>query len=217
MDDSIKLLIFDFDGTLANTVPHIVNCIIKCTEKYNLTKISYDEAEKYKGTIFEHAIKELGATDEQLPEIKKYYHDIFFDDISDIKLYDNTLSTLKELKEKGYAMAIASNRGRNTMNTLLKALGIDSFFEMIVCSGDVENKKPCPDMIELILKELHYSNDETLVLGDTKYDILMGYNANCKACYVCHDEKPNDDILKLNPDIIIYNFKELVNQPYEFD
>ncbi len=216
IDDNkdIKLLIFDFDGTLANTVPHIINCIIKCIGKFELKNFSYEDIEKFNGAVLGNVLKELGASDNQLLEIKDYYTSIFFDDISDIYIYDNVLETLKELKKRGYILSVASNRNKNTMIPLLESLGILQFFDKIVCESDVENKKPSADMVEIILKEFGCSKDETLVLGDTKFDIMMSNNANCKSCYVCHEEKPNEDVLKLNPDFVIYNFRELLEKTF---
>ena len=85
----------------------------------------------------------------------------------------------------------------------------------IVCESDVENKKPNADMVNVILKELNCSKEETLVLGDTKFDILMSKNADCKSCYVCHEEKPNEEVLILNPDFVIYNFNQLINNSFK--
>ena len=211
MSNNFKLYIFDFDGTIADTMPHIVNCVLKIIQKFNLKPLSQEDVEKYSGAVLADALKHLGATDEQLPEIKKYYADIFFDDVSDIYLYDNFLDIIKALKDNGCLIAVASNRGRNTMIPLLKSLGIESCFDKIVCESDVENKKPNPDMINLILEELNISREDTLVLGDTAFDILMSKNANCKSCYVCHEEKAKDDVLKINPDYVIYNFLKLTD------
>ena len=210
MNKDIKLLIFDFDGTLADTLPHLINCIQKCIDKYNLRQFTKEDVHEYNGGVLGNILKLLGAKDKQVPEIKKYFASIFLDNIADIYLYDNVSQTLKDLKQKGYTLAVATNRGSETIIPLLKSLGILSEFEMIISESEVENKKPNPDMINLILNKLNYSENETLILGDTKFDILMSQNANCKSCYVCYDMKENNDILKLNPDIIIHNFKELV-------
>lgn len=211
MSNNFKLYIFDFDGTIADTMPHIVNCVLKIIQKFNLKPLSQEDVEKYSGAVLADALKHLGATDEQLPEIKKYYADIFFDDVSDIYLYDNFLDIIKALKDNGCLLAVASNRGRNTMIPLLKSLGIESCFDKIVCESDVENKKPNPDMINLILEELNISKEDTLVLGDTEFDIMMSNNANCKSCYVCHEGKAKEDVLQLKPDYVIYSFNELKN------
>ena len=121
MSNNFKLYIFDFDGTIADTMPHIVNCVLKIIQKFNLKPLSKEDVEKYSGAVLADALKHLGATDEQLPEIKKYYADIFFDDVSDIYLYDNFLDIIKALKDNGCLLAVASNRGRNTMIPLLKS------------------------------------------------------------------------------------------------
>ena len=212
MNNDIKLYIFDFDGTIANTVPHVVNCILKVIEHFNLKPLSYNDVEKFNGAVLANVLKMLGATDEQLPEIKKYYASIFLDDVSDINLYDNVLDTLKALKEKGCILTIASNRGRNTMIPLLESLGISSYFDKIICESDVENKKPSPDMVNMLLEEFNVDREDALVLGDTRFDIIMSNNANCRGCYVCHEEKAKEDVLELKPDYIIYNFKELKNR-----
>ena len=211
MDKDIKLLIFDFDGTLADTLPHLINCVQKCIDKYNLRQFTKEDVHEYNGGVLGNILKEFGAKEEQVPEIEKYFASIFLDNIADICLYDNVSQTLKDLKQKGYTLAVATNRGRETIIPLLKSLGIISEFEIIISESDVENKKPNPDMINLILNKLNYSENETLVLGDTKFDILMSQNANCKSCYVCYDTKLDNDIVKLNPDFTIHNFKELNN------
>ena len=113
------------------------------------------------------------------------------------------------MKKKGCLLAIASNRGRNTIIPLLEFLGILSYFDKIVCESDVENKKPNPDMINIILEDLNINREDTLVLGDTKFDVLMSNNANCKSCYVCHEQKAAKEVLELNPNFVIHNFNEL--------
>ena len=210
MEKDIKLLIFDFDGTLADTTAHILNCIKKCIDKFNLRKLSDEDLAMYSGATLMETMLELGATEEQLPEIKSYYTSIFFEDVSDIHLYENVSQVLIELKDNGYVLAVATNRRRKMIPALLDLLGISPVFSKIVCETDVDNKKPSADMVELILKELNYSKDETLVLGDTKYDILMSKNANCKSCYVCHSIETDDNVIGLHPDIVIHDFQELI-------
>ena len=210
MKDNLKLLIFDFDGTLADTTSHILNCIKKCIIKFNLRRLSNEDLAVYSGATLSEAMQELGATEEQLQEIKSYYTSIFFEDVSDIHLYKHVAQVLNELKNNGYTLAVATNRRRKMITLLLDLLGISSVFDKIVCETDVNNKKPNADMVKLILEELNYTKDETLVLGDTKYDILMSKNANCKSCYVCYSTETDDSIISLHPDLVIHDFQELI-------
>ena len=210
MNNNIKLLVFDFDGTLANTVPHIVNCVLKCIEKFNLKKLTKEDVQKYNGAVLADAMKHLGATDDLLPKIKQYYADIFLEDMSDISMYDGVKETLLKLKQDGYILTLASNRGRNTVEPLLKHLDIDTIFTRVICESDVENKKPSPDMVEIIMEENGCNENETLVIGDTKFDILMGKSAGCMTCLISYDETIDNSILELKPDLIINNFKDLL-------
>lgn len=210
MIENIKLLIFDFDGTLADTNSHILKCIKKCIFRFNLKKFSDKELSLFSGATLNAALQELGATEEQLSEIKDFYTRVFFEDVSDIHLYSNVIPVLCELKRRGYALTIATNRRRQMIISLLELLGINTLFEKIVCETDVKNKKPSADMVEVILEELNFSTDETLVLGDTKYDILMGQNANCKSCYVCHSKEVDESVIGLCPDIVVHDFQELM-------
>ena len=210
MDDNIRLLIFDFDGTIADTMPHIINCVLKCIKKFNLKDLTEEDLQKYNGAVLANALKHLGATDQQLPLIKKYYAEVFLEDMADIHLYEGVKKTLLQLKRKGYILTMASNRGRNTVVPLLKTLGIYDMFEVIICESDVENKKPNPDMVEILMKEKKCNKDETLVIGDTSFDILMGKNANCKTCLVSYDGNIDNSILDIKPDNIIGNFNELL-------
>ena len=73
-----KLLILDFDGTLANTLPHVFKCVDKCIDKFGLKKYTAEDAVRYSGSYLENILKELGATEEQIPEIKEYYSNIFW-------------------------------------------------------------------------------------------------------------------------------------------
>lgn len=207
----MKLLVLDFDGTLADTVPHVINCILKCIEKFDLRKLSYDDVLKFNGAVLQDVLLELGATKEMLPEIKKYYSEIFLTDLSDIVLYPNVYETLVQLKNKGIKLTIATNRGRNTMIPLLKHLNLENLIDFVICESDVKNKKPNPDMVEKIKSEYGVSSEDILIVGDTKFDILMGKNCNSSTCIVYYEEKPNNNLIENNPDYLIGDFSELIN------
>lgn len=204
----MKLLILDFDGTLADTVPHVINCIMKCIKKFNLKELEYDDILRFNGAVLKDVLISLGAKKEQLLEIKEYYSKIFLEDLSDIKLYPHVYETLKELKGN-IIISIATNRARNTLIPLLKHLNIEEFIDYIVCESDVKNKKPNPDMVNMI-KVKFINVDEILVVGDTDFDVIMGRNANCKTCGVYYDETPSAKLLESKPEYLINDFSKLI-------
>lgn len=205
----MKIIVLDFDGTLANTVPHVINCILKCIKKFNLKELSYDDILKFNGAVLGDVLVSLGAKKEDLLEIKNYYSNIFLEDLSDIFLYPNVYDTLSSLKN-GVKLVIATNRGRNTLLPLLKYLNIENLIEFVVCESDVENKKPNPDMVNIIKEKYNVLNDGILVVGDTNFDVMMGKNANCKTCAVYYDEKPLLQLVDSKPDYLINDFSQLI-------
>lgn len=204
-----KLLIFDFDGTLADTFMHIYNCFKRCIVKYNLNDITVENFYKINGSDLGDILKLLGANDDRLNEIKEFYSNSFLEDISDIKLYNNVKETLEELKNRGYLLAIATNRGSTTLSIMLKEFGIFDLFDMFVCINHVKIGKPHPEMINIILDKLNVSGDDAIMFGDTNYDILLGQNANVNTCYTCHTELEDRKVMDCKPDYIIHDFKEI--------
>ena len=206
----MKLLILDFDGTLANTVPHVINCIQKCIKKFGLKEMTYDDILKFNGAVLGDVMISLGAKKEQLLEIKQYYCKIFLEDLSDIELYSKVYDTLKELKEN-VIITMATNRGRNTLIPLLEFLGIDQLIEYVICESDVENKKPYPDMVDKIKEIYNISDEDILVVGDTKFDIMMGKNANCKTCGIYYEQENLHLLAENNPNYLIDDFSKLID------
>ena len=70
-----KLLIFDFDGTLGDTFIHIYNTFKRCIVKYELNDISVEEFLKINGSSLIDILKILGASDDKIKEIIKFYED----------------------------------------------------------------------------------------------------------------------------------------------
>lgn len=78
---------------------------------------------------------------------------------------------------------------------------------MRMSSNLVTEKKPAPEMVERILAELKFSPDETLVVGDTVYDIEMGQRAGCDTCGVIWGNQSEGELKALNPTMIMTEIK----------
>ena len=77
----------------------------------------------------------------------------------------------------------------------MKAVKIDGYFVATASDDDVEDKKPAPEMVHKLLKELSVDAADTLVVGDTIYDIEMGNSAGCVTCAVVHGNH-TDEMLR---------------------
>lgn len=206
-----RLLIFDFDGTMADTFMHIYNCFKRCINKYDLYDISVEEFLKINGSSLIDILKILGASDDKLDEIRLFYRNSFLDDISDIILYDNVKDVLLELKNNGYLLAVATNRDSNSLSYMLKEFGMYYLFDALVGINQVNNGKPDPEMINVILDKLNVNCDEAIMVGDTNFDIILGQNAKISTCYSCHSDKEDKKVMDCKPDYIIHDFKEILD------
>ena len=112
-----------------------------------------------------------------------------------MKLFDHVDEVLKRQMKEGIPMAIATSRRRDSRENIMKALKIDGYFSATASDDDVEDKKPAQEMVYLLLKQLSVNAAETLVVGDTIYDIEMGNSAGCVTCAVVHGNH-TDEMLR---------------------
>ncbi len=208
-----ETIILDFDGTIVDTRKSIIETVretLKC-----LGHSLKDETEVGKmiglplSTTFEKVAGiKGGELDLAIKEYRVKYPDIALDLI---ELFPTVKETLKVIHNNGFKLAIASNRGKEILNNLLEKFEIKHFFWCIIGEQDVENKKPAPDAVNLILKKLKKSSKDALIVGDTIYDIEMGKRAFCKTCAVTYGNGTFEELKAASPDFLIKNFSRLLN------
>ena len=106
-------------------------------------------------------------------------------------------------------MTVASSKGKAAIIKILKKHKIEDIFSFIGGEEDVKNKKPSPDIVNLIINKLNYQPNECLVVGDTIFDIEMGKRANVDTCGVTYGNNTREELIMLNPKYLVDNFKNL--------
>lgn len=209
-----KNIIFDFDGTIADTNQGIINTFVRSFEELNLEIPSVADMSATIGLPLRQAFAVLHPEldDAKLDLCNATYRRFFYDyELLVIKLFDGVKETLEELHRRGVRMAIATSRSRNSLEIIMKNVGIDGLFEGVFTVESVTRHKPAPDLALLILKELNYSPDDTLVVGDTTFDLMMGQGAGCKVCGVTYGNHPAEKLLEVCPDYLLDNFEGLLS------
>lgn len=213
MAKKYRLVIFDFDGTLADTSECIVKTAQRTMERLGLPMRSEWEIKQTIGLPLEECFRRLvgeNRADNLIERCTDYYREEFFTlQEQTIRLFPGVKGWLQRLKDEGVKIAIATSRGGKSLGMLCDQLGIGDFITMRMSSDLVTEKKPAPEMVERILAELKFSPDETLVVGDTVYDIEMGQRAGCDTCGVTWGNQSEDELKTLNPTMII---SEIQNQ-----
>lgn len=205
-------IIFDFDGTLADTAELTVETMHKTNRALNLPDKSDAECKAMIGYRLEEIPSILWP---EMPDLSERYaatfREIYKSAKEDFKVrtYPGVSDTLTRLKLNGIRMAVASSRSKVSLMDLCHELHIDDYFQMVVGGGDVNNGKPAPDPVNLVLATQGWDKDETLVVGDMSVDILMGKAAGAATCGVIYGNGSVAELRDVGADYLISDFSEL--------
>ena len=161
------------DGTLVDSSVTIVNAInyvraklslAPLTKEVILTKVNDPELNP---ALFFYETEEFSPQQEEW--FSEYYTN---NHEKELQLYDGIEELLKELKEKGYFLAVATNAYRGSTLESLGHLNILDYFSSIACYDDVGRGKPAPDMLEKNLKDTNTKAEEAIFVGDSERDLM---------------------------------------------
>lgn len=209
----IKNLIFDFDGTLADTFNLILASMQAAVKDMNLPPKEVDEYRKMVGIRLEDMPAILWP---DMEVDKQEYVDTYrknFEVLKDkykVTLFPEVKETLKKLHDTGLRMAIATSRSVDSLRRFLEEFGIAGYFDMLVGGESVKNGKPSPDPVLLILNTMGWNAEETMVIGDMNVDILMGTGAGCHTAGVTYGNGTHESLTKVNADYIVNKPNELI-------
>ncbi len=181
---AIKTILFDFDGTVANT-----NRLIIDSWQHVFRTVHGKEADEadIKATFGEPlGISMVKNFPDMNPEdaidmYRSHQKDIYEDMIEP---FPGMIELLQGLKEKGYQVGIVTSRLRNSTMIGLRKFGVMEVIDCIVTCEDTDKHKPDPEPALIALERLCAKAEETLMVGDSMFDIKCAHNAGMKAVMV---------------------------------
>lgn len=205
-------LIFDFDGTLADTNEGIVRTFQETFRKMGKPVPS---VEKITATIgralrdgFTDAMPEL--SDEEADRAVELYRELFPGIAFPlITAFPGVVDMLAGLKSHGVRMAVATSRSHHSLEKLAEQIGVIGFFEGMFGAEDVVNHKPAPDLVNLIISKYALNREDVLVIGDANFDIMMGHAAGCKVCAVTWGNQSASSLREQKPEYLVSSVPEL--------
>lgn len=177
-----KLCIFDFDGTLFDSLPDVAKCFNLTLEKLGYETLDLSYYIKVLGGNIDEILSLILKDNDKLENmelLKNTYEDIYLNDVKEnTKLFDGMYELLKKLQEKGFILAINSNRKRDSIETFTKKYTED--IEFIDIQGHEYNhpSKPDPYGVNTILQKAGVKKEETIYIGDSITDIKTAQNAH---------------------------------------
>lgn len=208
----MKLIIFDFDGTLADTESLITQTMQKTIEALHLEPRSREQCRAMIGLpLKETFMRLIPMTDAMGDRCADTYSQIFDRDNRSgvVRLFPHVADTLAALYAHDYTLTIATSRHRESLMEFLQGMQIDTYFRYIVTVNDVAQAKPHPDMVLQTMEHLNIAPADTLMVGDAVYDIQMGHNAGVHTCGVTYGNGTRADMVACQADHIIDDFGQL--------
>lgn len=209
-----RLIILDFDGTLADTQPLIVHSLQRTIRELHLPPRTDAQCRSIIGLpLAECFVRLLGVDGEMAERCADVYRRVFDEDNhpGTVTLFPHVLETLNTLHDRGLLLAICSSRGRPTLEAFVEDFRLQELVAMVVSANDVEHHKPHPEPVQTILKQLKVLPQEALMVGDANYDILMGRNAGCRTVGVTYGNQSAADLHAAGADFLIDHFDLLLN------
>ena len=209
----MKLIIFDFDGTLADTRQLIVETMQQTIQALELTPCTDEQCASMIGLPLKQAFIELiPMSDEMGDRCVDTYRRIFNENnaLYVIPTFPNVIDTLFRLSAEGYIMTIASSRSRKSLLDFVHTMHLEEIFSYILGADDVILSKPHPEPVLRTLEAFDCSPEEALVVGDMKYDIEMGRRAGTRTCGVTYGNGSPQDLREAGADFIVNNFEEIL-------
>lgn len=208
----MKLIIFDFDGTLADTEALITQTMMKTVETLQLGTCSRQECKALIGLpLVDTFMRLMPMTEETAHRCARTYEEIFKHDNREgmVSLFPEVRTTLQALSDAGLTLTIATSRQRFSLLAFLRSMNIEHLFGHIVTVNDVERAKPFPDMVIQTMEQMQVAPADTLMVGDAVYDIEMGVNAGVHTCAVTYGNGTRSELKDAGAEHLIDHFGQL--------
>ncbi|WP_107839335.1 HAD family hydrolase [Metasolibacillus meyeri] len=174
----MKAIIFDFDGTLANTLPICFYAFQSVFKQFDDKDLTSEDIVKMFGPSETGIIRENLQNPNKAEAIELYYEKYAESHTQFVKPNDEITELLYDLKDSGMKLAIFTGKARRSLDISLQALQMDGLFDVIITGDDVVEPKPAPEGLFKALALLEVDYTEAIFVGDSEADIVAGLQAN---------------------------------------
>ncbi|MBE5734663.1 MAG: HAD family hydrolase [Clostridiales bacterium] len=210
-----KLIVFDLDGTLIDSVPDIKDCINDMLKKFGHKERQLSEIKQMIGhgarNLVKNAIGE-DLTKDQLQARLDYYNDIYTNSGSPkTKIFDGIANVLNEFKARGFLLAVLTNKPQETTDDVYNTYLSEFGFDCVIGQRPEFKIKPDPDALLYLLEKLNVKKENAFFVGDGETDVQVGINAGVKSVAVLWGYRTKNQLESAGATIFANEPKDLLN------
>ncbi len=202
----IKIILFDFDGTLADSFENFFEILREITLKYKLPELSPKNLDELRSESASQIVKRLHIPFYKIPFIARDMKRLQQQNIENIKSFKGMPEVLCGLKEKGFELGIVTSNGKSNVQAFLKNNDID-IFTYLYCDSSLFRKDK---VLKKFLNTLKVSKEEVLYVGDEIRDIQACQKVGIKIAAVTWGFNSKEGLIKYNPELLINTPQELL-------
>lgn len=221
ISNNIKLIAFDLDGTLLDSVPDLAVAADQAVQALGYPGVSEEKVRDYVGNgadvLVGRALSQSMTIDPELGSELLVKARELFDDFYDKSghklshLYPAVKETLSELQQAGFTLVLVTNKPSKFVPEILDQHGIDKFFVDVLGGDAFPEKKPNPVALNWLMEKHNCQPQEMLMVGDSKNDILAAKNAGCYSFGLTYGYNHGEPISVSKPDFVADIIADLVD------
>ncbi len=221
MNTQFKLIGFDLDGTLVNSLPDLALSVNSALAELGLPQAQEELVLTWIGNgapvliarALDWAYAQTGRalSEAEIEKVKTRFSHYYSENLCNIsRLYPNVKETLEALKAKGYILAVVTNKPTKHVQPVLAAFGIDHLFSETLGGQSLPAIKPHPGPLYYLCGKFGLEPRQVLFVGDSKNDIIAAHTAGCAVVGLTYGYNYNIPISESAPDWVFDDFGKLL-------
>ncbi len=217
MSDKPQMILIDVDGTLVDSVPDLAWCVDEMMKTLGRAPWGEKRVRDWVGNGVERLVRRalIGQldgepSDEEFDKAYPLFLDLYAENTSRRStLYPGVREGLDYLRQQGYSLGCVTNKAEQFTLPLLRDLGIEDYFGIVVAGDTLPVKKPDPTPLLYAAEFFGATPEQSLMIGDSKSDVTAARAAGFRIICMSYGYNHGEDIRKYDPDAVIDSMAEL--------